>query len=164
MKPISKKVVEAGLVSKHTLLLMKRWGYMDPEQELPEDGESTSMAQRVHSEIKVSFTKFVDDLDQLLEEKETEDIKETKFSITLTDPFQIIRLYEKYGNYEEFGSPIIIFRDETGRMVFPPSEMPGLGDMFEMMDSKDWYEITEVAPLWSGNTIVAYQVEAEKFR
>lgn len=158
MKPISKKIAESGLVPKHTLLLMQRWGYLDPEEPL------TTEAEVIQEEIREGFAQFVEELDTLIEAKDEEEMKETKFSITLQDPFRVTWLSEKYGNWSAYGDFIVVFRDEAERMIFPSSESPHIGMRFEVLLDKSWYEVTECTPLWSGDTIVAYQVEAEQLR
>ncbi len=157
MKPISKKIIEAGLVPKHTLMLMQKWGYMDPESK---DADQ----QIVQLDIKDTFSKFVDELDELLEAKNEEDIKEISFSITLRNPFRILWLAEKNGNYFTHSNPIIAFRDEMDRIILPASESPSVGNYFSRLSDEHWFEITSVTPLWADDTIVAYQIEAEQFR
>jgi hypothetical protein len=161
MKPISKKVIEAGLVPKHTLLLMQRWGYMDPETD---DIDQDPILQTVHSDLKEGFAKFVDELDELLEAKQEEDIKETSFSLLLKNPFRIMWLSEKYGNYSTYGDPVVVFKDDLDRLVFPASEECHVGRMFSRMTDESWFEITEVTPLWADDTLAAYQVEVELVR
>lgn len=158
MKPITKKVIEAGLVPKHTILLMQKWGYLDPEATADVD------ERVVHHDIKSSLTKFVEELDELLEAKKDEDIKETSFSITLRSPFRIMWLYEKYGNYSTYGDPIIAFKDEMDRIILPASESPSEGRLFSRLSDEAWFEITSCTPLWADDTIVAYQIEAEQTR
>lgn len=158
MKPIAQKVVDAGLVPKHTLLLFKRWGYMDPEQtEVPD----TALAK--HKELEEGFTQFVEELDTLLEEKQDEEIKETRFSITLGDPFQVRWLYEEDQCYlETQDAPFIVFHDETGRLIFPTQFDP-TDRYFVAVAKDDRFHVTDCVPLWHGDTLYAYQVEVEPF-
>ena len=76
MKPISRKVIEAGLVPKHTLLLMRRWGYLDPES-CPE------ILPTIQDDLKQSFLKFVEELEELLdaEDEDYYEIKAIDFSL-----------------------------------------------------------------------------------
>lgn len=76
MKPISKKVIEAGLVPKHTLMLMRRWGYLDLET-------CPDIIPTMQDDLKQGFLKFVEELEELIaaEEEDDYDIKETEFSL-----------------------------------------------------------------------------------
>lgn len=161
MKPITKKVIEAGLIPKHTLLMFKRWGYLDPEDTSLPEGSKAVIATA--DQLKAGFTQLVEELDTLLEEKAEEGIKETRFSVMLIDPFRIKWLVEdKHGNWtSRHELPIVVFKDEAGNMIFPPSAGDPADRRFEMYNSKIQYEITSSVPLWYGDTLYAYQVEAE---
>lgn len=166
MKPIAKKVIEAGLVPKHTLMLMKRWGYMDPEDttSVATSGLISTEVGKVASDVENGFTQLVEELDELLEAKNEEDIKETKFSITLCNPFRVMWLTkDKYGNYRNYGTQFVVFHDEADRLIFPASEEPSLDSSFEAMVSGDCFHVENVTPLWSGDLIIAYQVETRPF-
>ena len=161
MKPISQKVIEAGLVPKHALLLFKRWGYLDPEDtDLPEEGPEAAKGDQ----LKEGFIQFVEELDTLLEAKAEEEIKETRFSITLKDPRSVKWLREdKHGNFVDMGDwTLVVFSDEVGRLIFPPSENPA-HCRFRIIATKERMEVTSCTPLWHGDTLYAYQVEAEPF-
>lgn len=145
MKSITKKVIEAGLVSKHTLLLMQRWGYLEPE--------ATPIHGTMQTDLKEGFAKFVEELDELLAEEDDGDIKETKFSITLRNP-SLVKWYVPTGD----NNPIIVFTDESTQLIFPASEDPQPGDRFYAIDTQNLYEITTVIKLWSGSNVIAHQV------
>ncbi len=164
MKPISKKVIEAGLIPKHTLLLFKRWGFLDPKDDILPD---TQTALTSAENLKQGFIRFVEELDELLEEKAEEEPKETRFSITLKEPFAVEWLREdKHGCWVEYSAPydetLVVFKDEADRLIFPPSHDPN-GRHFRIKKSKIHYEVIESTPLWYGSTLYAYQVEAEPF-
>ena len=167
MKPITKKVIESGLVPKHALMLMQRWGYLDPEEAVIPD---TGPAQRTAKELKSFLVRFVEELDELIEAEAEEEIKETSFSITLNSPLSIIWKPPIY-----FGSdlspniwspPMVIFRDEFGHFIIPdPAWKPEIGHMFRPKTTDGdlhWYEITSCTPLWSGDTLIAYQIDAKE--
>lgn len=159
MKPIIKKVIEAGLIPKHTLLLFKRWGYLEPEATDVDIPESVTS-----KELKAGFIRFVEELDELIEAKADEGIKETRFAITLKEPFRIKWLREdKYSNYIVSDDWIVVvFQDEAGRLIFPPSADP-TDRKFIVMSNNERFEITTCTPLWYGDTLYAYQVEATRF-
>lgn len=163
MKPITKAVIDAGLIPKHTLMLFKRWGYLDPDAtEIPE--ETTAMT-RTAREIKDSLHSFVEELDALIEEKAEEPIKETRLSITLRNPFRIQLLFEdKYGNWIEGGEDFVVFHDEADYLIFAPSIEIHMGSKFINVATKDWYEVYSHAPLWHDDMVYADQVEAHKIR
>lgn len=145
MKPITKKVIESGLVHKHTVMLMQRWGYLEPE--------AASIHGIMQTDLKEGFSKFVEELDELLAEEDDGDIKETKLSITLRNP-SLIKWYVPTGD----DNPIIVFTDESTQLIFPASEEPQSGDRFYAVDTRNLYEITTVTKLWSGSDVIAHQV------
>lgn len=149
MKPITKKVIEAGLVPKHTILLMQRWGYLEPE---------ASDIPTMQADLKEGFIQFVEDLEELIEEEAEKDIQETKFSITLRDPFLV------YWIGDAKPRSVIVFKDESGHLIFPASEGVRLGDIFQTAETKELQEIISVVRLWSGSDIVAYQVDVRSIR
>jgi hypothetical protein len=150
MKPISKKVVEAGLVDKHTVRLMQKWGYMSIG---PDDDNPGKQVQR---DCRESLTEFVDDLDNLLAQEEEVGIKETRLSITLTDPLKV--------TWVGTDSPFVIFRDEAGKFIFPASHIIENGMRFSSVLSGGRrgtsFMITDHVPLWHDDVLYAYQVDA----
>jgi hypothetical protein len=140
VKDISKKIVEAGLVDKHTLVLMQRWGYLDGTV------ETTKLEQ-----TKETFRDFVDDLEGLLDAKDEEGIKETRFAILLSNPINVSWIRD-----EE--NPFIVFHDEADNLIFAPGTTPEVGDCFMVVKTRKLNLIEEVTPLWYGDTLYAYQV------
>ncbi len=141
MKEISKKIIEAGLVDKHTLRLIQKWGYLDGGV------ENTKL-----EETKASFHEFVDDLDSLLDAKDEEDIKETRFSIILNNPTIVAWAGDEDNTF-------VVFHDETDNLIFAPGSKPEVLNRFWVMKTKKIYTVEEVVPLWYGDTLYAYQVK-----
>jgi len=158
MKPITKKVIEAGLVSKHTLMLMQRWGYLDPE------ATELNNAIEISDGLTNGFVKFVEELDELLMEEEDEEIKETRFSMTLRDPMLVAWDFDLEMGVEI--KDMVIFRDEFNNLIFPSSSVPHIGYKFKILDSDNlkeigkWFEITRLTTLWAASCPIAHQVEA----
>jgi len=151
MKPIVQKILESGLVNKHTALLMEKWGTLDRgaselvgKEDLREASESTLM-------------KFVEELDSLIEE-EYRNNHETRLSIALGEPFLVQPLRWTTGK-------IVVFLDEMENFIFPKDLYPDwllpTGRFRRINDDQVW-EIDEVTPLFVGEHRYAHQVRATK--
>lgn len=148
MKELVKKILEAGLVSKHTALLFEKWKAID-------DGASDIVGKEdIRKVSEESLAQFAEELSVLIE-KERTSFQETKFSITMGDP--------KLAFWVQFpNSKIVVFRDEMEHFIFPPDETLHLwtGNRFQT-DEGTW-EIEDSDPLHVGDRRYAHLVKATK--
>jgi len=76
MRDLSKKIVEAGLVPKHTLQLMERWKMLDPV-----DIHCAPSREELESRTKEQFTAFAGEIADLLEETSLPEMQETDLAL-----------------------------------------------------------------------------------
>jgi len=145
MKELVKKILESGLVDKHTALLMEKWKSVD-------DGAASMVSRREVSEI--SLEQFAEELAVLIE-KERTSFQETKLSLTMGDPVLVAWVQFPH-------SRIVVFRDELGNFVFPPDEALHLRTGNRFQSKEDTWEIVSSNPLHVGDKKYAHLVEATK--
>ena len=136
MKPIVKKILESGLVDKHTAALMEKWGTLEPgatdlvgKEDLMKASSDTLM-------------KFADDIEGLIETERTR-ITESRLSMLLESPFLA---FVDYGNSVE---TVALFKDDMEHYFFPPSSLVSIGMKFKLTDDTE-YEIVDIVAIHSG--------------
>lgn len=148
MKELVKRILEAGLVSKHTALLMEKWKALDADAA---QIVGKSDIRKVSDEALVQFAEEL----SVLIEKERTSFHETKLSITMGDPMLVA--------WVQFPrSHIVVFRDEMGSFIFPPDEALHLRMGNRFQSEEDTWEIVESHPLHVGDRRYAHLVEANK--
>jgi len=148
MKPIVKKILEAGLVDKHTALLMEKWKAVD------EGAAELVGREDIRKASEETLLKFVDDIEGLLEEDRAH-LLETKMNILLNSP-----QFAHWGGKD--GYQFVLYRDDGNNFIFPPN-LPfviDVGGIFFM--GRNSYEIDEVTPLHTGTSVCAIQIAATK--
>lgn len=161
MKPIVKKILEAGLVDKHIALLMEKWKSVD-------DGAAELVGKEdIRKASESSLLQFAEEIEQLLDESRS--LHETKLSITVKEPFAItwVLVSEPSSTpasaslIDRVGTQAVVFRDEMGNFVFPPGQelMLRAGNRFRLSDGAVW-SVVDFIPLFVGEQKYAYQVEA----
>ena len=146
MKPIVRKILESGLVSKHTALLMERWGYL-------ENGAHGLVGKEDLREASDEVLRqFLDDIEALIDE-ERESFRETKMSIQVGDPILAV---------VSGCVKVVIFKDEMGNFMFPAGgNFPiDIGEKFHI--GRDAYIVEEKIPLYKENQIYGIQVTASR--
>lgn len=156
MKPVVKKVLESGLVSKHTAKLMEKWGSLDR-------GASSLVDSEVVQKTEQALADFAEELDELVS-REREKIQETKLCINIGNPVLVTWVLVDVGgkNYDALTKTrkIPVFRDEMGNFLFPTTEEPFIseGNKFEETSSGKVHEIKEFVPLYMGEYPYGIQV------
>jgi hypothetical protein len=150
MKDIVKKVLEAGLVSKHTALLMEKWGTLDRGASDLVDSEN------IHEMSEKTLLRFVEDIEALIE-RERDSVRETALSIRMANPFQV-----SLSRSSGIRVPYVVFKDEMGRFIFPSyaHEEISEGDIFTRVTTGEKWKVTEVVPLYVGEDLCAVRVVA----
>lgn len=148
MKELVKKILEAGLVDKHTALLLEKWRSVD-------DGAAEMVGKEDIRKIsEEALTQFAEELSLLVEEERTS-FHETKLSITMGDPMLVTwALHPR--------SRIVVFRDEMGNFIFPADEALHLNTGNRFQSGEDTWEVAGSSPLHVGDKRYAHLVEATK--
>lgn len=148
MKELVKKILEAGLVNKHTALLMEKWRAVD-------DGAADIVGKEdIRKVSEEALSQFAEELSVLIE-KERTSFQETRLSITMGDP--------ELAAWVQFPhSKIVVFRDEMGHFIFPPDEALHLRMGNRFTTEEGIWEIVGANPLHVGDKKYAHLVEATK--
>ena len=154
MKPIVEKMLKSGLVSKHTAMLMEKWGTLDR-------GASELVGQDdLRKASEETLLQFAEELDTLVEE-ERRSIHETRLTIEVGKPFLIRPL----PNSALITAGTVVFMDEMGNFIFPKfGEWVEIGNQFQQVANGQCWEIGEVTPLFVGENQYAHQVKATKIK
>lgn len=146
MKPLTKRILEAGLVDKHAAKMFESWGQLEP-------GDSDLVGRKMVTET--GLRAFIDDIEQLTEPDD--EMKETRLDIRVTQP-PVTLLYVKTGNY------IAAIEDEMGRFLIGsawgflvPGEVLRIAG-----EDEDYWTIEQVEPLYQGDDLIAYQITVDK--
>lgn len=151
MKPLTRKLLESGLISKHVTRLLEKWGAL-------EAGASalvgTDDVRRASEDVLVRFAEEI----EMLVAADREQLRETRLTIYLRNP-QIVIWHRVNGVPHPESTPFIVFADEAGYFIFPPSTTyVAQGNEFLVLNSASVYAITDVTPLYQDDQIYAYQV------
>jgi len=147
MKELVRKILEAGLVDKHTALLLEKWKAVD-------DGAAELVGKEdIRKVSDEALTQFAEELSLLVEE-ERASFRETKLSITMKEA-PILVAWVQFPR-----SKIVVFQDEMGHFVFPIDEALNLrtGNRFQSKDTT--WEIVDADPLHVDDRKYAYLVKA----
>lgn len=148
MKEIVKKILEAGLVDKHTALLMEKWRSIDV-------GAADMVGKEdIRKVSEEALTQFVEELDVLVEQERTS-FRETRLSVTMKEPTLVFWVRCPSNKF-------VVFRDEMGNFVFPVSEWAHIMERKRFQTAEDMWEVTQHTPLIVGMTQYAHLVEASK--
>ena len=145
MKPLVKKILEAGLVDKHLARMFERWGQL-------EGGSENLVGTRQITQQ--TMHEFVEELEILLADDE---IRETRFDVSVSKP-----------PVELYCPTVGIFyavEDMMGNYIVSPSVTLHRGSrIYQDVASTDKPHLTvlEVEPLYQGDTLVSYQVTTDK--
>jgi hypothetical protein len=141
MKELTKKILEAGLVDKHTTRAMEKWGQL-------EEGSVALVGKKKVTET--TLAEFVEDIETLLDQDL--EIRETRFEVSVDGPYTL-----KIGSYEAQ-----CFRDQFGRyLVNNPNIDPFIrGDLIEINGRK--MTLLDVELLFKEYTASAVQLVVDE--
>jgi hypothetical protein len=147
MKPLVKKVLEAGLVEKHTALMLEKW-------RLLQDGAADLIGTR-HFDTQQALTDFVEEIEELLDAEPT--IKETRLDYALKgpeDPFEIF--------LKNTWTPFSAYTESCVRLIVTNPVVPLIrGCLVRGYTVGGTTTILEVDPIYNGDTVVAVLVTLE---
>ncbi len=141
MKPLTKKVLEAGLVDKHVAIMFEKWGQL-------ESGSSEIVARE--DLTKQSLEHLIDEIDELIDRRT--ETKETRLEISA-------RCVPKNLYCPEIGTFSVV-EDEMGRLIVSSRVRLNRGDHVFFGDEP--CQILDVEPLHSGDRLIAYQITIDK--
>jgi len=149
MKKIVEKILESGLVDKHTALLLEKWGQL-------ERGASDVVGKNdLRKASEDALIKFAEEIDDLIEETKQE-LRETRLQIEVGEPL-LVHWADPFLEHKT-----VVFRDRAGDFIFPLSEQKNLypGALFTI-NEKGW-RIYSSQKLYKGDQVYAIQVWAEE--
>jgi hypothetical protein len=139
-----KKVLEAGLVDKHSAIMFERWGQLEP-------GAADLVGQK--QVTAKSLADFAEDIESLLESNVGE-VKETRLDVRVTPPVLMECAHRGYFS---------AFLDELGRLIVGPEDFLVPGDMvWQVNKQDDPRQVLEIVRLYQGDVVTALQVTVDK--
>jgi hypothetical protein len=118
MKELTKKIIEAGLVNKHTVLALERWGSID---------RGASDLVGVNQVTRETFQEFADDIATLLEKEQPMRETQLDFNGGRGIVFKIANTSLSLDGT----------MDEMGRIITKPTSALTIGDIIECRHAID---------------------------
>lgn len=148
MKPLTKKILEAGLVEKTSVQLMEKWGQID------RGASSLVNHEALKGVTEETFNKFAEEVEVLMDE-DREAFKETKLEFRVGEPL--------CANWGESKVPLALFRDNMGNFLFSLNleSMAVPGSKFRTRDGCVW-RILDKQTLYLGDNPYLIQVRVEE--
>jgi hypothetical protein len=151
MKPIVKKILESGLIDKHTALLMEKWKALD-------EGSSNLVGKEdLKKASEASLIQFAEEVEEIIDGSQ-EARQETRLAVSVGEPILISWVLSE----EKEAAPVVVFRDEMGNFIFPPAMDPNLLIMnrFRTSDGSIWV-VTDITALSIADQRYAFEVSAK---
>lgn len=150
MKPVTKKILESGLLDKHTIAMLDRWGASIVRH--GSDEHPVTEGQKI--ETKEQLEQFVEELEELLD-KEEEVMRETPLDWPASG---------KPTGYQIKGNPQGLFigcLDSMGRLVVNPMTRfkRGLAIINRVTDQE--FKILEIDFFYQGEKVIAQLLTLE---
>jgi hypothetical protein len=151
MKPLVKKILEAGLVDKHVAKMMERWGTLEPNS-------SDLVGQRKVTET--TLQEFADDIEYLIEKGSEEGKQETSLEIGTGEGFTI-----RWFCLERH-MMMPVWKDTMGNLIalkkfMPPGAGFVRGEQLDTIIGKS-YRVLDIDPIAVGESITAYRLAVEE--
>lgn len=145
MKPLVRKILESGLVSKHTAKMMEHWGWLE---EGASDLASKSLMER---DTKVLLSKLAEDIGDLLEDEYK--IRETRLDHNVRRSLSV-RVPD--------GRVVDADEDYMGHLIILVGVGIGRGDVLYSSDGVvALYRVLDVDNMYIGATVVGHQLTVE---
>lgn len=164
MKPIVQKIIESGLVDRHAVQLMEKWGQIDR-------GASELVGTKdLRAATETSLTQFAEEIEDLID-RDREELRETRLAIQVGEPILAQWMYAQTESSDGakvsmyVGGKIVLFRDNMGNFMFPLSAEGQVypGAVFQTNDETRW-TILRSEKLYVGDHPYTIQVQAEESR
>jgi hypothetical protein len=147
MRPITKKILESGLLDKHVAAMLARWGAIDQE-------EYNNPSSRKQFETKEQLERFAEELDELID-KENEIMRETPLDMPLSG--ELLRFMTQGMAGQAFQGRW----DQMGHLIVPPNVSLHRGVVFTDMAVLKKYRVADVTKLYKGEEVLAQCVMVE---
>jgi hypothetical protein len=141
MKELTRKILESGLVEKHAVLLMEKWGQLDPG--------AADLVGRKQVTVE-SLSKFVEEIDQLVSLDAAGDTKETRLEVYTSSKVSL----RKQGVVGCFEAAI----DDMGHLLVDPSVNLIPGDILVREADGVMHQVLEVTRIYQNDQLVTQQV------
>lgn len=153
MKPVTKKILEAGLLDKHTVAMFERWKTIDHDNY--EKGTSSTSVQAYEQkkfETREQLEKFAEEIGELLEAKDS-----VTFETALDLPLVERHFFYDYKTKARFTGYI----DKLSRLVIPPAIKVIRGQFLMDLSTSVKYQVLEVEDLHKNDQLQARLVTGE---
>lgn len=142
MKPLVKKILESGLVDKHSALMFEKWGQLEP-------GSADMVGKKEITEKTLEA--FAEDIEALME-SEADQVRETRLEVHVLPP-------QEYFCPELGTFPAV--RDNMGNLIVSPDLNIQRGH--KVTEGKEMWdlgsaEVLDIELLYLDDKIVAKQV------
>jgi hypothetical protein len=147
-KPITEKLIAAGIVDKTMTAMLDRWGQLAP-------GEYEKLTHK--QVVTETLESFIEGLEEILEAEKP--LRETRLEIPVKRP--PVELYSpKAGVFSAV-------EDEMGRLIVGPGYQLERGwavwGSHQMSGHPATMQVLDVEPLYEGDRIFAYQITVQRF-
>lgn len=143
MKPITKKLLEAGLIEENTVDILRRWLLLSAE-------EAEQLG--VSKEIRQTLESLVEQLEEILDEEPK--LKETVLEISIRKP--------PTSYWAPLTGGFSTVEDAMGRLIVDPLLELVVGDVI-YKDALKW-QIESIDPIYINDSVVAKMLSVEKVK
>jgi hypothetical protein len=146
MTPLVKKILEAGLVDKHTAALMEHWGTLDA-------GAVDLVDKKKLTEKNLE--QFVEDIEALIS-------PDVPMHETMLDQATGRRRVMVQDLPPYPGAEFVAIDDPTGKLIIPPEIRLHRGEYIRGSESiKNWL-VEDVVPIYVGDHLSGYRVTVNR--
>lgn len=142
MKPLTKKVLESGLVDKHVARMFEQWGQLEP-------GSADMVGRRRVTEN--SLQAFVSDIEDLVEAPP--EMHETVLDLPVKEAVNLS---------DEHGNAVAGYWDFMGHIVVPTNKKIRIQRGSRLVAATEEearvYRVLDIEPLYQNDTMVALQI------
>ena len=144
MRPLSRKILEAGLVEKHAAKLFERWGQLEP-------GSANLVGQRMVTEVTLAA--FADDIESLLANEEENDHKATVLEVNAKLELDFI---------DPAGNKVHCWVDYMGHLIVPVSRKVRVHRGSRIQADGKTYTVLDIDTVYQNDDMVALQLTVSK--
>jgi hypothetical protein len=140
MKMLTKKLLEAGLISQSIAQMLEKWGYIDDTM--------VSLNRNITEE---ELTKLAEDIETLVEDHS---VKETKLEVHVKKP--PIQLWDRH--FKLYWA----VEDEMGRFIVSPYSELRRGEKVAKSTETEWATVLEVEELYENDKVCALLITLDR--
>lgn len=148
MKPLTRKLIESGLLDKHTIAMMQRWGQWDSGTIGNAVMESSNPAAVSLKEMtEEGLEEFAEELSELLEQRS--EIHETRLEM---------QVKEKTLIHDHLGKSQEGYFDLAGNLIIPVPLRLRVHRGSRLRANTQTYQVLDMDPVYQNDEMVALQV------